>query len=124
MNNLITAQGQTVAFDLYPHKVPVNMPPPFNPCNHFLPHIASLLKTQGVPEPCLNRYRILSYINAVFGDSGFNSQSFHRIETNRATGYSASLLAPYAGDPAALAARVDRDAKRMNWHIDKAKGIV
>ncbi len=52
------------------------------------------------------------------------SVTFHRIETNRATGYSASLLAPYSVDPGALAARVDREAKRLNWNIDKAKGIV
>jgi amidase len=51
------------------------------------------------------------------------SVTFHRIETNRATGYSGSLLAPYAVDPASIAARVDRDPKRMNWTIDKAKGI-
>jgi amidase len=51
------------------------------------------------------------------------SVTFNRIETNRPTGYSGSLLAPYAVDPAALGTRVDRDAKRMNWIIDKAKGI-
>ncbi|HYU78229.1 MAG TPA: acetamidase/formamidase family protein [Vicinamibacterales bacterium] len=50
--------------------------------------------------------------------------TFEKIETNRTTGYSGSLLAPYAVDPAALSARVDREAKRMNWTIDKAKGVV
>jgi amidase len=45
-----------------------------------------------------------------------------RIETNRATGYSSSLLAPYATDPAAIASRQDRDARRVNWRIDKAAG--
>ena len=45
-----------------------------------------------------------------------------RIETNRATGYSSSLLAPYATDPAAIAGRQDRDARRVNWRIDKAAG--
>jgi acetamidase/formamidase len=49
--------------------------------------------------------------------------TFHKIETNRTTGYSSSLLAPYTIDPAAIAARVDRDAKRMTWTIDKARGI-
>jgi hypothetical protein len=34
--------------------------------------------------------------------------------------YSGSLLAPYTVDPAALAARVDREAKRATWTIDKA----
>jgi acetamidase/formamidase len=47
-----------------------------------------------------------------------------RIDTNRATGYSGSLLAPYATTPQAIAARTDREAKRMIWNIDKAKGIV
>jgi acetamidase/formamidase len=52
------------------------------------------------------------------------SVTFTKIETNRATGYSGSLLAPYTVDPGALANRVDREAKRINWNIDKAKGIV
>ena len=47
-----------------------------------------------------------------------------KIETNRTTAYSGSLLAPYAVDPAAIAARVEREARRANWSIDKAKGIV
>jgi len=50
--------------------------------------------------------------------------SFTKIETNRATGYSGSLLAPYTADPAAIAIRDDRAPKRMVWNIDKAKGIV
>jgi amidase len=50
--------------------------------------------------------------------------TFHKIETNRATGYSGSLLAPYAIDPAAINARVDREAKRLIWTIDKMKGVV
>jgi amidase len=45
-----------------------------------------------------------------------------KIETNRATAYSSSLLAPYTIDPAALASRVDREARRVTWHLDKAKG--
>ncbi len=50
--------------------------------------------------------------------------TFDKIETNRGTGYSASLLAPYTVDPASIATRVDREPKRMTWTIDKAKGIV
>ena len=48
--------------------------------------------------------------------------SIEKIELNRATGYSSSLLAPYAVDPASIATRVDRDAQRAAWVIDKAKG--
>jgi amidase len=50
--------------------------------------------------------------------------TFAKIDTNRATGYSASLMAPYAVTPQAIAARTDRDPKRMIWNIDKTKGIV
>jgi amidase len=50
--------------------------------------------------------------------------SIEKIELNRATGYSSSLLAPYAVDPAALIARVDREPRRANWLLDKAKGTV
>jgi len=49
--------------------------------------------------------------------------TFQRMETNRTTGYSSSLLAPYTIDPQFIAARVDREPKRMTWTIDKAKGI-
>ena len=49
--------------------------------------------------------------------------TFQKIETNRTTGYSSSLLAPYTIDPQFIAARVDREPKRMTWTIDKAKGI-
>ena len=50
--------------------------------------------------------------------------SIEKIELNRATGYSGSLLAPYAIDPATLVARVDREPRRANWLLDKAKGTV
>jgi amidase len=50
--------------------------------------------------------------------------SIEKLETNRASAYSSSLLAPYTVDPAAIAARVDRDPKRITWTIDKARGIV
>ena len=49
--------------------------------------------------------------------------SIERLETNRASAYSSSLLAPYTVDPAAIAARADRDAKRTTWTIDKARGV-
>jgi acetamidase/formamidase len=49
---------------------------------------------------------------------------FEKIETNRGTAYSSSLLAPYAVDPAALIARVDREPRRVIWNIDKARGVV
>jgi amidase len=46
-----------------------------------------------------------------------------KLETNRAMAYSGSLLAPYTVDPAAIAARVDREARRLTWTIDKARGV-
>jgi acetamidase/formamidase len=49
--------------------------------------------------------------------------TFHKIETNRTTGFSSSLLAPYTIDPTFIAARIDREASRITWTIDKAKGI-
>jgi amidase len=50
--------------------------------------------------------------------------TFDKIEPNRSTGYSGSLMAPYAVTPQAIAARTDREPKRMIWNIDKAKGTV
>jgi acetamidase/formamidase len=49
--------------------------------------------------------------------------TFEKIETNRNSAFSASLLAPYATTPQAIAARTDREAKRVSWTIDKAKGV-
>ncbi|MGH9201273.1 MAG: acetamidase/formamidase family protein [Vicinamibacterales bacterium] len=49
--------------------------------------------------------------------------TLEKIETNRATAYSSSLLAPYAVDPATLATRTDRESRRVTWRIDKGKGI-
>jgi len=46
-----------------------------------------------------------------------------KIETNRAMAYSASLLAPYAVDPGAIATRVEREPRRVTWTIDKARGV-
>ncbi|MGQ0735182.1 MAG: acetamidase/formamidase family protein [Acidobacteriota bacterium] len=48
--------------------------------------------------------------------------SIEKIEVNRLEAYSGSLFAPYAVDPAALAARVDREPRRVTWRLDKAKG--
>src|SRR5262245_11551798 len=49
--------------------------------------------------------------------------TFDKIEPNRVMAYSASLFAPYAVTPQAIAARVDREPKRLTWSIDKAKGV-
>ncbi len=49
---------------------------------------------------------------------------FEKIETNRQKAYSGSLLAPSAVDPDALTTRVDREARRLTWILDRAKGTV
>jgi amidase len=49
--------------------------------------------------------------------------TIEKLETNRAMAYSSSLLAPYALDPAAIAARTDREPRRATWTIDKARGM-
>jgi acetamidase/formamidase len=49
--------------------------------------------------------------------------TIERLETNRTTGYSASLLAPYAVTPQAIAGRTEREARRVTWQIDKARGV-
>jgi len=49
--------------------------------------------------------------------------TFEKIETNRAMAYSGSLLSPYATTPQAIGARTDREARRLTWTIDKAKGV-
>ena len=49
--------------------------------------------------------------------------SIEKIEISRADAYSGSLLAPYALDPAAIGARVDREARRVTWKLDKARGV-
>jgi amidase len=50
--------------------------------------------------------------------------TFDKIETNRQTSFSGSALAPYTSDPQALLQRQPGQAPRVNWMIDKAKGIV
>ncbi len=47
-----------------------------------------------------------------------------RLETNRATGESASLLAPYTADPDFLRGEALREPKNVIWQIDKRKGVV
>jgi acetamidase/formamidase len=49
--------------------------------------------------------------------------TFEKMETNRTTAFSGSLLAPYTVDPAAIAERVDREPRRVTWNIDKAAGV-
>ena len=49
--------------------------------------------------------------------------TLNKLETNRAMAFSGSLLSPYTTDPMAIAARTDRDPKRLTWTIDKARGV-
>src|SRR5438552_1972419 len=49
--------------------------------------------------------------------------TLEKIETNRTTAYSCSLLVPYATTPPAILSRMDREPKRATWTIDKAKGV-
>jgi acetamidase/formamidase len=46
-----------------------------------------------------------------------------RLETNRTTGWSASLLAPYTADPGFLRFEALREPKMATWQIDKLKGV-
>src|SRR6516165_4647140 len=46
-----------------------------------------------------------------------------RLETNRATGYSGTLLAPYAADPAFLRTEGLREPKTLIWQLDKRMGV-
>jgi acetamidase/formamidase len=49
--------------------------------------------------------------------------SITKLETNRGTAWSSSLLAPYTVDPASLNTRTDREPRRVTWSIDKARGV-
>jgi amidase len=49
--------------------------------------------------------------------------SIEKLETNRTTANSGSLLAPYTVDPASLLSRVDREPRRVTWLLDNAKGV-
>src|SRR5258706_14770843 len=46
-----------------------------------------------------------------------------RLETNRATGWSASLLAPYTADPGFLRLEALREPKTAIWQIAHQKGV-
>jgi acetamidase/formamidase len=46
-----------------------------------------------------------------------------KVETNRDTAWSSSLLAPYAADPAFLRGEGQREQTTETWQIDKAKGV-
>ena len=46
-----------------------------------------------------------------------------RLEPNRSTGYSGTLLAPYVADPAFLRSEGLREQKSVTWQIDKQKGV-
>ena len=46
-----------------------------------------------------------------------------RLETNRTTGWSATLLAPTTADPGFLRSEALREPKIVTWQIDKQKGI-
>jgi amidase len=49
--------------------------------------------------------------------------TFDKIETNRNTSFSGSALSPYTADPQALLQRQPGQAPRVNWMIDKQKGM-
>jgi amidase len=49
--------------------------------------------------------------------------TFDRIETNRTTSFSGSLLSPYTADPQSLVQAPPGQPARINWTIDKEKGI-
>jgi acetamidase/formamidase len=46
-----------------------------------------------------------------------------RLEINRATGYSGTLLAPYTADPAFLRAEALREPKTLTWQLDKKMSV-
>ena len=49
--------------------------------------------------------------------------TFDKIETNRQTSFAGSALAPYTADPQSLLQRQPGQAPRVNWMIDKEKGV-
>ena len=49
--------------------------------------------------------------------------TIEKLDINRGTAWSSSLLAPYAVDPASLLARTDREARRVTWLLDKTRGM-
>ena len=49
--------------------------------------------------------------------------TFEKIETNRKTSFAGSALSPYTADPQALLQRQPGQAPRVNWMIDKERGV-
>jgi amidase len=49
--------------------------------------------------------------------------TFEKLETNRKTSFSGSALSPYTADPQSLLQRQPGQAPRVNWMIDKEKGV-
>jgi acetamidase/formamidase len=49
--------------------------------------------------------------------------TFDKIAVNRDDAYAGSLLAPYALDPTAIAGRVDREARRVTWRLDRRRNV-
>src|SRR5262249_9228204 len=49
--------------------------------------------------------------------------TFDKTEPNRNTSFSNSALSPYTADPQALLQRQPGQAPRVNWMIDKGRGV-
>ncbi len=49
--------------------------------------------------------------------------TIEKVDINRTTAWSGSLLAPYATTPQAIAGRTDREPRTLNWTLDKTKNI-
>lgn len=49
--------------------------------------------------------------------------TLNRIEPNRATARSATLLAPYTVDPGFLRSTAERQGRQETWSIDKTRGV-
>jgi amidase len=47
----------------------------------------------------------------------------NKVETNRDTGFSGNLLAPYTTEPADLLAREDKSRKPTTWLLDKKRNV-
>jgi acetamidase/formamidase len=48
--------------------------------------------------------------------------TIEKLETNRETGWSSDVLAPYTADPAFLRGEGERQTRTVTWTIDKTKG--
>src|SRR5205085_4182075 len=47
--------------------------------------------------------------------------TIEKLETNRETGFSSDVLAPYTADPAFLRGESERQVRTVTWTIDKAR---